>query len=179
MQDNDVRDFGAGILSSPGETVYSVSSPESNRVLIDPSNDGDLLRIANTDYLINEFQKTYFICESFELLESLTPERILAASKKAKSLPDFTWREIVPGDRVTNVGSVATSPNEKYYRLMAGQPLDDCLKRTAIANLEMHRNGISDELLSQLRALPPSIPPEVIEWYETIGKFNVLKAKLN
>ena len=179
MQDNDVRDFGAGILSSPGETVYSVSSPESNRVLIDPSNDGDLLRIANTDYLINEFQKTYFICESFELLESLTPERILAASKKAKSLPDFTWREIVPGDRVINVGSVATSPNEKYYRLMAGQPLDDCLKRTAIANLEMHRNGISDELLSQLRALPPSIPPEVIEWYETIGKFNVLKAKLN
>ena len=166
-QDDEVRDFGAGILSSPGETVYSVESPESNRILIDPSKDGDLLRIANTDYLISEFQKTYFICESFELLESLTPDRILAASKKAKSLPDFTWREIVPGDRVINVGSVATSPNEKYYRLMAGQPMDECMKRAALANLEMYRNGISDELLSQFRTLPPTVPKEVLDWYKT------------
>ncbi|MDX1727857.1 MAG: phenylalanine 4-monooxygenase, partial [Pseudoalteromonas tetraodonis] len=37
MQDGEVRDFGAGILSSPGETVYSISDPESNRVLINPS----------------------------------------------------------------------------------------------------------------------------------------------
>ena len=166
-QDGEVRDFGAGILSSPGETVYSVESPESNRILIDPSDDSDLLRIANTDYLISEFQKTYFICESFELLESLTPDRILAASKKAKSLPDFTWREIVPGDRVINVGSVATSPNEKYYRLMAGQPMDDCMKRAALANLEMYRHGISEELLSQFRTLPPIVPQEVLDWYET------------
>ncbi len=167
MQEGEVRDFGAGILSSPGETVYSVGSPESNRVLIDPSDDGDLLRIANTDYLISEFQKTYFICESFELLKSLTAERILNVSKKAKSLPDFAWRDIVPGDRVINVGSVATSPNEKYYQLMAGQPLDDCMKRTALANLEMYRIGISDEILSQFRALPPTIPQEVLDWYKT------------
>jgi len=165
MQAGEVRDFGAGILSSPGETVYSIGSPESNRVLIDPSEDGDLLRIANTDYLISEFQKTYFICESFDLLQSLTPERILSASKKAKSLPDYTWREIVPGDRVINVGSVATSPNEKYYRLMAGQQLDDCMKRTALSNLEMYRNGISDDLLLQFRALPPQIPKEVMDWF--------------
>ena len=164
MQEGEVRDFGAGILSSPGETVYSVGSPEPNRILIDPSDDGDLLRIANTDYLISEFQKTYFICESFELLQSLTPERILAASKKAKSLPDFTWREIVPGDRVINVGSVATSPNEKYFRLMADQPMDDCLNRTALANLAMYRRGISDELLGQFRA--PKVPESAILWHE-------------
>ena len=164
MQEGEVRDFGAGILSSPGETVYSVGSPEPNRILIDPSDDGDLLRIANTDYLISEFQKTYFICESFELLQSLTPERILAASKKAKSLPDFTWREIVPGDRVINVGSVATSPNEKYFRLMVDQPMDDCLKRTALANLAMYRRGISDELLGQFRA--PKVPESAILWHE-------------
>ena len=166
MQEGDVKDFGAGILSSPGETVYSIGSRESNRVLIDPSDDGDLLRLANTDYLISEFQKTYFISESFELLRSLTPERILDASKKARSLPDYTWREVVPGDRVINVGSIVTSPNEKYYRLMAGQKMDDCLRRTAIKNLHMYRNGLSDELLSQFRALPPEIPKEVSEWFE-------------
>lgn len=166
MQDREVRDFGAGILSSPGETVYSIGSPESNRILIDPSDDSDLLRLANTDYLISEFQKTYFISESFDLLQSLTPERILEASKKAMSLPDYTWREIVPGDRVINVGSLATSPNEKYYRLMAGQPLDECLQRTAIKNLEMYSDGISEELLSQFRVKPPKIPAESLEWFQ-------------
>ncbi len=168
IQDGNVRDFGAGILSSPGETIYSIGSAESNRILIDPSDDGDLLRLANTDYLISEFQKTYFVLESFELLKSLSPERILAASKKAMSLPDFTWREIVPGDRVIDVGSVATSPNEKYYRLMAGQELDECLERTATKNLQMYCDGVSKETLSEFRALPPQVPTEVLEWFRKL-----------
>ena len=137
MQDGGVRDFGAGILSSPGETKYSIQNMESNRILIDPQEDADLLRLANTDYLISEFQKTYFVSESFDRLDTLTPERILDASEKAMSLPDFTWREVVPGDRVLNVGSIATSVNEKYYRLMAGQEMDECLQRTALGNLKM------------------------------------------
>ena len=166
MQDGDVRDFGAGILSSPGETVYSIGSTEPNRILIDPSDDADLMRLANTDYLISEFQKTYFVSESFELLQSLTPNRILEASKKAMSLPDYTWREIVPGDRVINVGSQATSPNEKYYRLMAGQEQDECLQRTAIKNLEMYRDGISEELLSQFRSPPPKVPKTIQYWFD-------------
>lgn len=165
MQDGDVKDFGAGILSSPGETIYSVGSVESNRVLIDPSDDADLLRLANTDYLISEFQKTYFISESFDLLQSLTPERILDASKKAMALPDYTWRELVPGDRVINVGTVATSPNEKYYRLMAGQDLDDCLKQTAIKNLQLFCNGFDKSLLGQFRNPPPEIPEKILEWF--------------
>lgn len=165
MEDGEIRDFGAGILSSPGETVYSIGSRESNRVLINPADDADLLRLANTDYLISEFQKTYFILESFDLLESLTPDRILEASKKAMSLPDFTWREIVPGDRVIDVGTVMMSPNEKYYRLMAGQELDECLERTALKNLQMYQEGMSESLLSQFRALPPEIPSTVLDWY--------------
>jgi phenylalanine-4-hydroxylase len=166
MEDGEVRDFGAGILSSPGETIYSIQSPESNRILIDPSDDADLMRLANTDYLISEFQKTYFISKSFDLLQSLTPERILQASKLARSLPDYTWREIVPGDHVINVGSVAMSPNEKYYRLMAGQKLDDCLQRAAIKNLQMYRDGISPETLAQFKSPPPKIPQEILDWFE-------------
>ena len=106
MQNGKVRGFGAGILSSPGETRYSVESPISNRILIDPCDNQDLLRLATTDYLISEYQKTYFVMESFDQLASLTPERILWASKKALELPHYTWREIVPGDSVINVGSV-------------------------------------------------------------------------
>jgi phenylalanine-4-hydroxylase len=169
MQDGQMRAFGAGILSSPGETRYSIEDPESNRILIDPSDDADLLRLANTDYLISEFQKTYFVSESFDRLDSLTPERILAASEKALSLPDFTWREIIPGDRVLNVGTTATSVNEKYYRLMAGQTMDECLKRTAIANLELINSGFDDVLMNQFRVQPPAIPDAAIDWFRESG----------
>jgi len=171
MQDGEVRDFGAGILSSPGETIYSIDSPESNRVLIDPSCDHDLLRLATTDYLISEYQKTYFVMNSFDLLESLSPERILSTAKKSMELPHYTWREVVPGDDTINVGSVVTSPNEKYYRLLTNQPLDECLTRAAIRNLRMYANGFDMSLLNQFKALPPEIPQEIIEWFrkEDVG----------
>lgn len=166
IQDGQVRDFGAGILSSPGETIYSIESPESNRVLINPSCDEDLLRLATTDYLISEFQKTYFVMESFALLESLTPERILMAAKRAMNLPHYTWREVVPGDDTINVGSIVTSPNEKYYRLMNDQPIDLCLTRAAIRNLRMYATGFDLELLKQFKAMPPEVPPQIIEWFK-------------
>ena len=165
MQDGEVRDFGAGILSSPGETKYSIQNDESNRILIDPAEDADLLRLANTDYLISEYQKTYFVSESFDRLATLTPERIVEASEKAMSLPDVTWREIVPGDRVLNVGRTAMSVNEKYYRLMADQEMDECLRRTALANLKMYDEGFDLELLKQFRAALPPIPDKSLPWY--------------
>jgi phenylalanine-4-hydroxylase len=167
IQKNDVKAFGAGILSSPGETVYSIESKESNRILIDPSCDADLMRLANTDYLISEYQKTYFVSKSFDLLNSLTPERILAASKKAMSLPDYTWREIVPGDHVIDVGREAMSPNEKYYRLMANQPMDDCLRRTAINNLKIYAAGMDEDLLHQFKVPPPDVPQFILDWFKS------------
>ena len=153
MQDGEIRDFGAGILSSPGETKYSIQNDESNRILVDPASDADLLRLANTDYLISEFQKTYFVSESFDRLDTLSPERILKAVELATEIPDFTWREIVPGDRVLNVGSIATSVNEKYYRLMAKE------------NLRMYEEGFNEELLNRFRSSIPPIPENALDWY--------------
>lgn len=166
MQNGKVRDFGAGILSSPGETRYSIESAESNRVLIDPSDDQDLLRLATTDYLISEFQKTYFVMESFDGLASITPERILQASKRAMELPHYTWREIVPGDSVINVGSIITSPNEKYFRLASGQLKDDCLTRTAIRNLRLLSQSFDKEKLKLFKVFPPKIPDGIFKWFE-------------
>ncbi len=183
MQDGQVKDFGAGILSSPGETVYSVDSDKSSRVLIDPADDKDLLRLATTDYLISEYQKTYFVMSSFERLDTLTPERILAASLRAMELPHYTWRELAPGDNVINAGSVMTSPNEKYFRLMANQPLDECLTRTALRNLRMYASGECDTefLAEHFKVLPPEVPDEVIAWFkqqDAQGKFADVEADL-
>jgi phenylalanine-4-hydroxylase len=57
-----LRAYGAGILSSKGETVYSIDSPAPNRIGF------DLIRVMRTHYLIDDFQKTYFVLESFDQL---------------------------------------------------------------------------------------------------------------
>ncbi|HTE40455.1 MAG TPA: phenylalanine 4-monooxygenase [Steroidobacteraceae bacterium] len=57
-----LRAYGAGILSSKGETVHSVESPIPNRIRF------DLIRAMRTNYLIDDFQKTYFVLDSFEQL---------------------------------------------------------------------------------------------------------------
>lgn len=54
--------FGAGIISSHSETVYSI---EDQRVLRLPF---DSVRIMRTGYMIDEFQKTYFVLESLSQL---------------------------------------------------------------------------------------------------------------
>ncbi len=167
LQDGQLRAFGAGILSSPGETRYSVQSPDSNRILINPADDRDLLRLATTDYLISEYQKTYFVMKDFQSLSSLTPQRILHAAHAAQNLPHHTWREIVPGDQVINIGTTLTSANEKYYRLLAGQPLDDCLRRTAVRNLRMFADGLQLEHQQEqdfVRDLPV-IPDALVEQF--------------
>jgi phenylalanine-4-hydroxylase len=57
-----LRAYGAGILSSKGETAYAVDSPEPNRVAF------DLERVMRTDYRIDSFQRMYFVIDSFEQL---------------------------------------------------------------------------------------------------------------
>ncbi len=168
MQDGEVRDFGAGILSSPGETVFSIDSPESNRILINPSDDGDLLRLAITDYLISEFQKTYFVMSSFSELASLTCERIVLAAKRAQKMMHYTWREIAPGDRVLQVGRVMVSPDDKYWRLLADCPLDECLTRAALRNLRLASQPNFDRNAgdSWLKNPMPQIPTTVIEEFQ-------------
>jgi len=57
-----LRVYGAGILSSKGETVYSIESPQPQRVRF------DLVRVMRTDYRIDDFQATYFVLDSVEQL---------------------------------------------------------------------------------------------------------------
>jgi phenylalanine-4-hydroxylase len=55
-----LRAFGAGILSSKGETIYSIDSEVPNRIRF------DLERVLNTEFRIDAFQETYFVIDSFE-----------------------------------------------------------------------------------------------------------------
>ena len=70
-EDGGLRIYGSGIVSSKGESIYSLESPAPNRIGF------DLKRIMRTRYRIDTFQKTYFVIDSYEQLMQAT-------------LPDFT-----------------------------------------------------------------------------------------
>ena len=171
--DRQVKAYGAGILSSPSETEFSILGDADftpTKILIDPSSDQDLLRLAVTDYQIREYQKTYFVIQSFDLLASLTPERILEVSKEAMALPHVTWNELLEGDKVLAVGTTAMSPNEKYFRLMNEDPLalqsenssDYTIPITAVRNLRLRQQPDAKPSRHKL----PTIPDSVIAWFE-------------
>ena len=57
-----LRAYGAGILSSSGETVYAAKATGPARIGF------DLQRVLRTDYLIDAYQKTYFVLDDIEQL---------------------------------------------------------------------------------------------------------------
>jgi phenylalanine-4-hydroxylase len=57
-----VRAYGAGLMSSGGELAYSVADPKPRRLPF------DLERVMRTEYLIDRYQDTYFVIDSFEQL---------------------------------------------------------------------------------------------------------------
>lgn len=61
-QDEGMRIYGAGILSSPGETVFCLEDKSPNHIGF------DLKRIMQTNYRVDDYQQTYFVIDSFEQL---------------------------------------------------------------------------------------------------------------
>jgi phenylalanine-4-hydroxylase len=59
---DQVRAYGAGLLSSGGELAYCVDSPQPRRLPF------DLERIMRTEYQIDRYQETYFVIDSFDQL---------------------------------------------------------------------------------------------------------------
>ena len=64
-----VRAYGAGLMSSGGELAYCVDDPKPRRLPF------DLERIMRTEYLIDRYQDTYFVIDSFEhLMRETAPD---------------------------------------------------------------------------------------------------------
>ena len=61
-EDDGLRIYGSGIVSSSGESVHALESAAPNRIGF------DLERVMRTRYRIDTYQKTYFVIDSFEQL---------------------------------------------------------------------------------------------------------------
>jgi phenylalanine-4-hydroxylase len=84
LEDGAVRAYGAGILSGPTETAFSVSAQSPNRIMLHVD------RVMRTDYVIDDLQPTYFVIESFADLYHQTVERDFDRLYRSLS-PGFTY----------------------------------------------------------------------------------------
>lgn len=88
-----LRIYGAGIVSSRGETAHSLDDPTPNRLAF------DLLRIMQTDYIIDHYQQTYFVIDSYEQLFDATRPDFAPYYETLKSLPTLTPDQVRESDQ--------------------------------------------------------------------------------
>jgi len=96
--------YGAGIVSSYGESRYALENPAPNRLGF------DLARLLRTQYRIDAYQQSYFVVDSFEQLLRSTLETdfgpLYTALADAAVLAPAT---VLPQDQVYHCGSGAPS----------------------------------------------------------------------
>ena len=91
-----LRAYGAGILSSAGELVHSVSAAGPQRIAF------DLARMMRTSYKIDSFQSTYFVIDSFDQLFSATAPDFSALYEATRDLAPIGAGVALPGERRFN-----------------------------------------------------------------------------
>ena len=98
LEEGELRIYGAGILSSPDETLFALYSDSPHRIKMTPE------RVMRTEYRIDDFQETYFVAKSFsELVDALDGDvdarvaRVAAASTNAPGT-------VLPEDKVVTRG---------------------------------------------------------------------------
>lgn len=102
VQETDgLRIYGAGILSSPQETVFALEDDSPNRIGF------DVIRLMRTKYIIDDFQQTYFVIDSFEALLDACYQDFGNVYAEVKGQPDYEAQAIAEGDRVITRGTHA------------------------------------------------------------------------
>ena len=96
-----LRIFGAGIMSSMTESVFALESSSPHRVAF------NLERVMRTNYIIDDFQKTYFVVESFQSLLDECYRDFGPIYTRIGAASDIAPDELIETDRVVNHGTLA------------------------------------------------------------------------
>ncbi len=100
--DKGLRIYGAGIVSSASETRFCVEDPSPNRL------EFNLERVMRTDYIIDDFQQTYFVIESYESLFKATVDTDFGPLyERLPNLSRFSVTDIVDDKEVIHKGTQA------------------------------------------------------------------------
>ncbi|HWM62108.1 MAG TPA: phenylalanine 4-monooxygenase [Rhizomicrobium sp.] len=94
--------YGAGIVSSFGESTFALDDPSPNRIAF------DLDRVMRTDYRIDDYQQSYFVIDSFEQLRRQTADVDFApVYRRLEGLSVLTPDAVLPTDKLTTRGTMA------------------------------------------------------------------------
>ena len=97
--DEGLRIYGAGIVSSKGESIHCLDSNAPNRIGF------DLERIMRTQYRIDTFQKTYFVIENYEQLFEATRPDFRPIYERLQALPPVPAGDVLDTDKVFSRGT--------------------------------------------------------------------------
>lgn len=95
-----LRIFGAGILSSATELVFALEDGSPNRIRF------DLERVMRTNYIIDDFQQSYFVIESFEKLLQDSYQDFGALYTRLAKADDIAADEVTPEDHIISRGTL-------------------------------------------------------------------------
>ena len=98
-ENGELRIYGAGILSSPQETVFALEDDSPNRIGF------DVIRLMRTNYIIDDFQQTYFVVDSFEQLLNACYRDFADIYADVKVLSELEARDTLSYDRVIHRGT--------------------------------------------------------------------------
>ena len=93
------RIYGSGILSSKGESIFSLEHDAPNRIAF------DLLRVMQTKYRIDDYQESYFVIDSFEQLFEATRPDFTAYYQELATRPELEPGMVLASDRVPHRGT--------------------------------------------------------------------------
>ncbi len=94
-----LRIYGAGIVSSKGESVYALDSPAPNRIGF------DLERVMRTRYRIDSYQKTYFVINGFDELFAATQQDFAPIYPRLAGTESIPAGAVLECDRVLHRGT--------------------------------------------------------------------------
>lgn len=108
-QPEGLRIYGAGILSSPTESVFALDSDSPHRVGF------NLKRILQTRFQIDDFQDNYFVIDSFKQLFDETYADFAPIYAALQTAEEYPSGVILPSDKVyhTGTGVYAAEANKK------------------------------------------------------------------
>jgi len=91
-----IRLFGAGLMSSSAESLYALEDAAPHRIRF------DLERVMRTDYIIDAFQQSYFVIESFERLQAACAENFAPLYSRLAKLRSLQPSEVLRSDRLVD-----------------------------------------------------------------------------
>jgi phenylalanine-4-hydroxylase len=94
-----LRIYGAGIVSSKAESLFSLDDPSPNRLGF------DLERVMRTPYRIDDFQQVYFVIPSLQSLLDATLQDFAPIYARMAAAHDIRIEAMLPCDKVFTAGT--------------------------------------------------------------------------